>query len=447
MSRHRTLRSPALPALVLVLSLAVGRASAHPVGVSRFDAPLPLWVVLAGAGATVALTAVALAVVGEPTRRSSTLATIPTRVLDRAGRVASLLFLLVVGAAVADGLLGPQTPLSNLATLFVWSLWLKGIGLVAILAGSPWRALSPWRTLYRGLCRLEGEPIGRWSYPSALGSWPALVGVVVLVGVVDNLTVLPRSPAGTARVVGAYGAVMLAGALAFGGQWLDRADPLAVLYRLLGRVAPLALERDGERTRLLARPPWRESARPVADTAAAAVVVAAVYTVSFDGFAVTGTYQSVLAAVREATGVGPTVSVAVYLAGLALFLVTFWLVAHFVRVAGVERPVVSVAPTVVPIAAAYELAHNYPYVLASAGRLPATVGLAAVEPLAWLSVPAFWASQVLLIVGGHLVGVVAAHRVVSRAERSTLRAHAPLVVLMVGYTVLSLWIVSRPVVA
>ncbi|MFB6244275.1 MAG: hypothetical protein ABEH80_09255, partial [Halobaculum sp.] len=112
------------------------------------------------------------------------------------------------------------------------------------------------------------------------------------------------------------------------------------------------------------------------------------------------------------------------------------------------------APTVLPIAAAYEVAHNYTYVVGSLGRL---VGIALepvasvppLDPLGWLSIPAFWASQVALIVGGHVVAVVAAHRVaVDRfpSLSAARRGHLPLVVLMVGYTVLSLWIVSQPVV-
>jgi hypothetical protein len=73
----------------------------------------------------------------------------------------------------------------------------------------------------------------------------------------------------------------------------------------------------------------------------------------------------------------------------------------------------------------------------------------AITMLGWLSVPFFWGSQVLLIVGGHVVAVVAAHRVAVRRYESLAlarRGHLPLVVVMVGYTVLSLWIISRPLV-
>jgi hypothetical protein len=76
-----------------------------------------------------------------------------------------------------------------------------------------------------------------------------------------------------------------------------------------------------------------------------------------------------------------------------------------------------------------------------------------VEPvtlLDWLTLPVFWGSQVVLIVAGHVIAIVAAHAVaverygtLSEAQR----VHLPLVALMVGYTVLSLWIISRPVVS
>jgi len=110
------------------------------------------------------------------------------------------------------------------------------------------------------------------------------------------------------------------------------------------------------------------------------------------------------------------------------------------------------APTVLPIAAAYEVAHNYPYVLRNlADVLALTVGdPGSVTLLGWLSLPVFWASQVILVVVGHLVAVVAAHYVaVSRYDSpaAARRGHLPLVVVMVGYTVLSLWIISQPVVS
>jgi hypothetical protein len=195
-----------------------------------------------------------------------------------------------------------------------------------------------------------------------------------------------------------------------------------------------------------------------------AFVVATVYTVSFDGFANTPEYQTVLFGVRDVLEIGPTVSVGLYLAGFALFCASF--VAVVVLSERLGRPerdrgsagsaVRAFAPTVLPIAVAYEIAHNYPYVVRNLERV-LTLGLDALVPsppevalLAWLPLTAFWASQVVLVVAGHVIAVVASHHVsLSRygSGRRAVRAHVPLTALMIGYTILSLWIVSRPLVA
>jgi hypothetical protein len=448
---------------------------AHNVAVGRFDAPVPLPLLFAGAGGTVALTALWLARAGAPPSALSTrpLLTVETRTVRSLRAVARGGFLLAVVAAVVAGVAGRQVAAENVATLFTWPVWVRGLGLVAVLVGSPWRALSPWRTLYRGLCRLEGDRIALLGDPPPwLGSWPALVGFVVLVGVVEGLTVVPRSPALTAVVVSAYGLATVGGAVLVGPSWFERADPLEAFYRLFGRVAPLGLERAGpETTAVVVRPPWVGCRAPVSETALVAFAVATVYTVSFDGFANTRPYGTLRLGVAGALGTGPPTGVLLYVAGLVVFVATFAAATRggdALAASGADAVVAggsaradggvsaarAFAPTLLPIAAAYDVAHNYPAVATGAARLVEValrpLGVApALDPLWWLSVPAFWGSQVALVVAGHLVAVVAAHRVAAdRYPAATVRrGHLPLAALMVGYTVLSLWVVSRPVVA
>jgi hypothetical protein len=335
-----------------------------------------------------------------------------------------------------------------------WPVWLKGLGLVAILAGSPWRILSPWETLYAVLTHIEREPPALLGdYPDRLGVWPALLGYILLVGVVENLTTLPRSPRLTATLVAGYALVMLVGALAFGPAWLRRADPLAVLYDLLGRVAPLSVRRtDGGSYGLALRAPWRACTRPVTDASVVAFAIAAVYTVSFDGLTGTQTFQTLLAALATSLGPTPTATV-LYVAGFAWFLASFTLAVVAVERVGGGRSVPAAVATafagsVLPIAAAYEASHTYPFVLRNLGTTVAlaTGGSVDLGLTALLPIPVFWGSQVVLIVVGHIVAVVAAHGVaLDRYGAAGPRAHVPLVAVMVGYTVLSLWIISRPV--
>ncbi len=452
-----------LTVLCASLITFVGVVSAHQVGHSRFAAPIPLGFLFGGAGITVAATAVWLgATVETPStaRRWRTPVRIPTTLAIGLRYGARTIFFGGFVVAVFHGFLGPQVPAENVATVFVWAVWLNGVSFLAILFGSPWRVLSPWRTLYDGLTRLEGDDIALFNgYPSWFGHWPALLGFVVGIGIFENLTTIPRSPAVTAIVVTGYAAVMVVGAVAFGEQWFRHADALSVLYRLFGRVAPVRFVAVDEGYLVALRSPWEGCTRRVADLGLVAFVVATVYTVSFDGFTSTPDYQNVLFAFRRTFETGPATGVFVYILGLCGFVVAFVVVTEAMRrIAGRSGrwwdAARAFAPTVLPIAAAYEVAHNYPFVIESVGQLAVITGSLAASPvesitlLGWLTLPMFWGSQVILIVAGHVVAVVAAHEV-ALERYGTLsnarRAHLPLVALMVGYTVLSLWIISRPV--
>jgi len=474
---------------LLVLALLPGVAAAHSVATDTVDSPVPFDLVLFGAALTVAITAGWLFWHGEAPGldRRWWLGSVSPSTARGIRTVARLAFFALFVGVLFAGLFGRQVRAENPATLFVWPVWLKGVALFAIAAGSPWRILAPWRTIYEALVRLEGREIvvlGR--YPERLGAWPALLGYVLLIGVVENLTVIPDSPRRTAILVAGGSLLLVFGGLCFGRTWFRNADPFDVLYRLFGRVAPLAVtRRDDGGYDLALRPPWQGCTTSDAGPAVATFVLATVYTVSFDGFSNTRRYQELLFDLRDFLGTGPGTSTLLYVGGLLGFLLAYlgatsliaYLGASGVRDAGDATgdrgtgviggdagrdgtdggwipASIAFAPTIVPIAAAYEVAHNYPYVARNLDRLVVelldpVVALEPIEPIARLALGTFWSSQIALIVLGHAVAVVAAHAVALElfdSERAARRGHLPLVVVMIGYTVVSLWIVSQPVV-
>jgi hypothetical protein len=58
-----------------------------------------------------------------------------------------------------------------------------------------------------------------------------------------------------------------------------------------------------------------------------------------------------------------------------------------------------------------------------------------------------WHTQVALIVGAHVAGVVIAHGLALRGRgpaNTAVRSQLPLLALMIGYTMLGLWLLSTP---
>ncbi|MDY7082289.1 MAG: hypothetical protein SXQ77_07785, partial [Halobacteria archaeon] len=80
-----------------------------------------------------------------------------------------------------------------------------GIAVLSAVLGSPWKMLSPWRTVYAALVRVEGSELNEvGEYPSRLGYLPAFLGFVVFVGVTENLTTVPLSPRSTSLALLGY---------------------------------------------------------------------------------------------------------------------------------------------------------------------------------------------------------------------------------------------------
>jgi hypothetical protein len=140
----------------------------------------------------------------------------------------------------------------------------------------------------------------------------------------------------------------------------------------------------------------------------------------------------------------------VFAAFLTAFSIVLWVTRRF-AVSG-RTPAGVYASTLLPIAAGYLIAHYLTLVIQGLVWLPSLVAdpLMSLAPeLDWIPVSAVWYLSVAAIVGGHIAGIVLAHRIAVRdgrdARRATL-AGLPMVALMIGYTILSLWIIAQPIV-
>src|SRR5215203_5625994 len=497
------MRRLATTAVAFSLVLVYARsAMAHGFG-PTYDIPIPLWLYLYGAAAAVVLAFVPLALYSRKTpdaayryphfdlfgvpllRRLST-----SRLLVGGLRVLSVFLFFVV---VISGLVGLQSGF-NIAPTFVWITWWVGFSFFTALVGNLWPLVSPWSVLFdwaEGLARRLGFrdklELGE-AYPGTLGIWPA-VGLYLVFVWFENVFSGSYVPRNIAFFALGYSLITFYAMAFFGKEtWLRHGEAFSVLFSLLGRFAPTEVRvknpgvcrgcdgcehgrcvncyecfrrADPDERELNLRPPavglgLPEEALP----GVAAFVILVLAGVTFDGLLETPLWLEIV----RLTPVTQTLGV------ILLPLLFFGIYLGFVELSrvlggggevGFGRYSAAYAFSLVPIAIAYQMAHYYTYLLIQGQMMISLIS----DPLGWgwnlfgtagfdpyygvVGAGFVWYSQVALIVVGHVIAVYLAHAISLRLLRDpgrAFRGQLPMLVLMVLYTVTSLWILAQPIV-
>jgi len=372
----------------------------------------------------------------------------PGRVLAVVGRLAGVG---VLAITVAVGYLGPETGYRNLAILVVWVGWWGGYVASTYLIANTWPTLNPFRTITAALPSLDRP------YPERLGAWPSVAGLLALIWI-EVVSPLADDPRLLATTVLAYTAVTVTGGVVYGPDtWFGRVDPISRVFALFGRFAPLARTGDGLSVRL----PGSGLTEPNAITGRAETVfvVAVLYVTTFDGFVGTGLWAELITAVVE-VGVPPLAGyLGAYLAGFGLFVTAFrWAIGlarrfgrtYITQAALAER----FAPSLVAIAAGYHIAHNLGFII---GLLPSLV-VVGVSPLSPPQQPPVvtalpgWISglELAFVLVGHFIAVWIAHAAAYEllpGRLAAIKSQYGITLVMIAYTIVSLWIVTTPTVA
>ncbi|MFN2419179.1 MAG: hypothetical protein ABR593_09680 [Candidatus Limnocylindria bacterium] len=486
----------AAAAASILVAGAPSPVAAHAIG-GTFQLPVPLWLYLASAALAVA----ASFVITSLTARSTGGSQYATRPMPEALAGVTRAALRVLGLAWWYGAIGVGFLVGDISPLPAVLLWIGiwvGLPIVAVLLGNPWPSLSPFRTTFAALewvARRAGADrldLGV-RYPPSLARWPAVA--LLALGIWVELILPGGETAVTVAVLmTGYTILTLAGILAFGQiAWLRHAELIEVELGWFGRISPLTRRsrspalcagcdeacdpaqcldcpecsvaaEDGER-----RPEWRSwvvgltgAVRPAWSDAAFIVLVLA--GVTYDGLRETSIgspiFDALYPPVASVLGTtSPTTFLLVDTLQLGLvfgvFMAAFAVVATATRVLTRRETSLGAlagryAVTLLPIAAGYLVAHYLTLVIQGAVWLPSLL----LDPLMSLApqldaipVVLVWYLSVGAIVGGHVVGVILAHRLALQdAPARAALSGVPMVALMIGYTVLSLAIIAAPIV-
>ncbi len=488
----------ALVAALVLGGLAPQVVLAHAIG-GTYTLPVPLGLYLGGAAVAVAASFVVTSLVARRSARRPRypVAPIPSAVTSITRTVLRVLGLFWWYGAIAVGLLvGDISPLPG---VLLWvGIWV-GLPIVAVLLGNPWPSLSPFRTTY-GAFDWVTRRAGRGgldagiSFPAGLSRWPAVA--LLGAGIWAELILPGSEGAGTvAWLMLGYTLLTLAG-MSLCGQiaWLRNAELFEVILGWFGRIGPIgrrsvdsalcdgcgescspdhcvdcpecATAADDNERRAEVRP-WLVGLTEVdrAGWSDATFIVLALAGVSFDGLSETafgaallGTLQPMVIQALGPTGtaflLADTLAFLVVLTAFAVAFTAVIAITHALADPEQRRTLGTTAgvhaATLLPIAGGYLVAHYLTLVLQGVTWLPSLVAdpLMALAPeLDWIPTSVVWYVSVASIVGGHIAGIVLAHRLALRdAPSRATRAGLPIVALMIGYTVLSLWIIAQPIV-
>lgn len=469
----------------IIAILAVLIASAHGVAAhalaQRYDLPLPLGFFLLAASAAVAITFMILAWAA---RRPKAVApgALHDRVLARGivppvivivAQTASVaLFVLIVAA----GLFGHQNPFKNLAPVAVWVIWWVGLALLSAFFGNVWALLNPWSVLF-GFAqwlaqRWNGRMMLRLPYPPWLGAWPACTMLLIFAWL--ELIAPGRDvPRHIAVMIAIYSALTFAGFVTFGRDaWLKGGEVFSVIFNLFARFAPLHLISDQG---------WHWNLRPYAsglrthqplDASLTAFTLLMLGTLTVDGFMETPLWASMVEQILTAddlksanTASYMLLASALLVAGplllAALYLAVVGVMAWIADAAGLTHLAGMFVLSLVPITIAYHLAHYFS-LLAIAGQF--IIPLAS-DPFGYgwdlfgttlyridigiVDARFIWYLAVVAIVTGHVIAVWLAHMTAFEIYADAgiaRRSQYPMLILMIGYTMLSLWILAQPIV-
>ena len=378
----------------------------------------------------------------------------PPAVQVAAGLVGLLLFALVVYA----GLAGSESAAENLAPTFVYVVFWVGVAFASLLFGDVFRHLNPWRAVGRAsgwlMKRIGGDAAAEpLPYPARLGRWPAVVGLG-LFAAVELCWGDRNDPDAVAVLALVYFVAQLVGMGLCGVEtWSRRGDAFGVYFAFLATLSPLARR----------RPPQIDHTLP----GTAALLVVAIGSTMFDGAKEGPVFGEAAPWLQDLfVDLGASKGTGLELAFLVGMLVTFAIVAGIYRlgVAGMrwfrgapDHLSGRFAHTLIPIAAAYVVAHYFSLLVYNG---QSAVALAS-DPLGRgsdlfgtagdridygvVSTTAIWYVQIVALVVGHVMGLVLAHdRAIAlwSSAKAATRSQLAMLGVMVSFTCLGLWQLS-----
>ncbi len=391
-------------------------------------------------------------------------------------KLLQLCFLMTVGGLLIVGLTGPQNPLMNLLPHVLWVNWWIGMPLLFMLFGNVLQVLSPIDTAFNGITRLfrnSLKPLLR--YPSWLGCWPAtfLLLLWCWIEVIYPNAALPHYI--STFVIIWFGASIVLKIVFTKDYVRHHIDFFAIYFSYFGMMSPFQYkEKEAQKITIVF--PFKSllSADQASIPGSVGFIIAMLATVLFDGLHGSDAWQYYAQFLSK--HLPKLLDINGYIPGaLGIFLVWFVLYGIFLLSCSLnlivsrhffpkiqidfQSMVKNFAPTLVPIAMAYLIAHNFSSLILQGQNFLALLsdpyqlgwdicGTANFRPdITLIDAKVTWYIAITAILIGHVISIWLCHLSALKLFKSPRAAGAstlPLSLVMIIYTVISLIVLAEP---
>ena len=434
-----------------------GISLAHGIGGAK-DLPIPAELAILGAVAALVISFTVLAIAWRTPRYDESRTGRPApqllaRVVDSTAyrvtlRVVGMILFLYTAIAAVFG----QDLLTNpvFGIFYVW--WWVGLVIASVILGPVWKAISPVRTINLAFAKLSGSDpdAGVFQYPARLGLWPAAFGLFAFVWM--ELVYPFSTELGPVRLWCAiYVALMLLGGALFGSGFYERGDPFEVYSSMVAKLSIWG-RRDGQ---LILRSPLANLDTTRALPGLLAVLSVLFGSTAFDSFKDSNFWVTFTQDSSISTLVLNNLALLGFCVGVGLIFIAGTVTTGVGP--GTRRLDLpnQFAHSIVPIVVGYIVAHYASYYVEYGqqtliqasdpfGNGSNLLGTGDLTVNYWLSFhPTFLAIlKVLAVVGGHVLGVIAAHEraIEILPKRHQLTGQLPLLFAMIAFTVGGLYL-------
>lgn len=443
--------------LAIILIIVAGlplTVSAHGIG-EVYALPVPLRYYLLGAGFVIAVSFFLIAAfLGKEKKEGEmTEKIIAVPWLPRLLKVLKAIGLFLLFLTIATGIFGVQLSQVNFAPVFFWVYFLIGMGILSLFIGNIWDKLNPWKILSNRIkANVKTSNISGgvgilllfmlfwWELISGHSFVPNFVGLILFLYTILNL-----------------------GLSQYYKNWFKVSEVFSVLYGFIGHLAYFHISDDNKSIiRSSKRETLTGEAVPWWIIGIASVLLAGA---SFDSLKESTMWEEFVRSIGMSPYTQLPATLGLLLSGLFYFgtySLAIWIMKKLTKAKeSFHTHSRQFVLSLVPIAFGYVLAHNFSLVVVMSRRMFGMIS----DPFgfAWnlfgtanyvqgellLGAKAVWFIEIGLIVLAHIIGVMYAHilaKAIFKSNKLALKSQLPMIILMVGYTIIALWLLSLPLV-